>query len=29
VAMSEELARRLSAIPGVAVNVRHRDLGRE
>jgi UPF0042 nucleotide-binding protein len=29
VAMSEELARRLSAIPGVAVNIRHRDLGRE
>ena len=29
VAMSEELARRLKAIPGVAVNVRHRDLGRE
>lgn len=29
VAMSEELARRLAAIPGVAVNVRHRDLGRE
>jgi UPF0042 nucleotide-binding protein len=29
VAMSEELARRLSAVPGVAVNVRHRDLGRE
>lgn len=29
VAMSEELARRLSSIPGVAVNVRHRDLGRE
>ncbi len=29
VAMSEELARRLSGIPGVAVNVRHRDLGRE
>ena len=29
VAMSEELARRLSTIPGVAVNVRHRDLGRE
>ena len=29
VAMSEELARRLSDVPGVAVNVRHRDLGRE
>ena len=29
VAMAEELARRLAAIPGVAVNVRHRDLGRE
>ncbi|MGH8955913.1 MAG: RNase adapter RapZ [Microbacterium sp.] len=29
VAMSEELARRLGTIPGVAVNVRHRDLGRE
>ncbi len=29
VAMSEELARRLAAIPGVAVSVRHRDLGRE
>ncbi len=29
VAMSEELSRRLAAIPGVAVNVRHRDLGRE
>ena len=29
VAMSEELGRRLAAIPGVAVNVRHRDLGRE
>ncbi|WP_337005250.1 MULTISPECIES: RNase adapter RapZ [unclassified Microbacterium] len=29
VAMSEELARRLAAVPGVAVNVRHRDLGRE
>ena len=29
VAMSEELARRLANIPGVAVNVRHRDLGRE
>ncbi|MEJ1086836.1 RNase adapter RapZ [Microbacterium sp. Mu-80] len=29
VAMSEELARRLDGIPGVAVNVRHRDLGRE
>lgn len=29
VAMSEELARRIAAVPGVAVNVRHRDLGRE
>ncbi|UNK72167.1 RNase adapter RapZ [Microbacterium sp. H1-D42] len=29
VAMSEELARRLTGTPGVAVNVRHRDLGRE
>ncbi|PRB12225.1 RNase adapter RapZ [Microbacterium sp. MYb62] len=29
VAMAEELARRLAAVPGVAVNVRHRDLGRE
>ncbi|MCZ4302693.1 MULTISPECIES: RNase adapter RapZ [Microbacterium] len=29
VAMSEELARRLAAVPGVAVSVRHRDLGRE
>lgn len=29
VAMSEELARRLVAVPGVAVSVRHRDLGRE
>ncbi|KQR38088.1 MULTISPECIES: RNase adapter RapZ [Microbacterium] len=29
VAMVEELARRLAAFPGVAVNVRHRDLGRE
>ncbi|MEV7633253.1 RNase adapter RapZ [Microbacterium sp. NPDC089318] len=29
VAMSEELARRLSDVPGVAINVRHRDLGRE
>jgi UPF0042 nucleotide-binding protein len=29
VAMVEELARRLSSIPGVAINVRHRDLGRE
>jgi UPF0042 nucleotide-binding protein len=27
--MAEELARRLSAVPGVAVNLRHRDLGRE
>ncbi|WP_460795024.1 RNase adapter RapZ [Microbacterium sp. GXF0217] len=29
VAMSEELAKRLAQVPGVAVNVRHRDLGRE
>ncbi|HWV48837.1 MAG TPA: RNase adapter RapZ [Microbacterium sp.] len=29
VAMAEELARRLGQVPGVAVNVRHRDLGRE
>lgn len=29
VAMAEELARRLAETPGVAVNVRHRDLGRE
>lgn len=29
VAMSEELATRLSTLPGVAVSVRHRDLGRE
>lgn len=29
VAMVEEFARRLAAVPGVAVNVRHRDLGRE
>lgn len=29
VAMAEELARRASAVSGVAVNVRHRDLGRE
>ncbi|SEB64067.1 RNase adapter RapZ [Microbacterium hydrocarbonoxydans] len=29
VAMVEELARRLATVPGVAVNVRHRDLGRE
>ncbi|WP_285363333.1 RNase adapter RapZ [Microbacterium sp. LMC-P-041] len=29
VAMAEELARRLASVPGVAVNVRHRDLGRE
>lgn len=29
VAMSEELGRRLEKIPGLAVNVRHRDLGRE
>lgn len=29
VATAEELARRLRAIPGVAVSVKHRDLGRE
>ena len=29
VAMAEEIARRLADTPGVAVNVRHRDLGRE
>ena len=29
VAMAEELAARLSAVPGVAVRVKHRDLGRE
>jgi UPF0042 nucleotide-binding protein len=29
VAMAEEIARRLADAPGVAVNVRHRDLGRE
>ena len=29
VAVGEELARRLSELPGVTVNVRHRDLGRE
>jgi UPF0042 nucleotide-binding protein len=29
VAMVEELAARLGQIPGVAVTVRHRDLGRE
>ncbi|WP_417556387.1 RNase adapter RapZ [Microbacterium sp.] len=29
VAVAEELARRLTGTPGVAVNVRHRDLGRE
>ncbi|MGM1016568.1 MAG: RNase adapter RapZ [Actinomycetota bacterium] len=29
VAMSEEIARRLGSIPGIAINVRHRDLGRE
>lgn len=29
VAVTEELAKRLASIPGVAVNVRHRDLGRE
>ena len=29
IAAAEELARRIGALPGVAVNVRHRDLGRE
>ncbi|HEY0248548.1 MAG TPA: RNase adapter RapZ [Gryllotalpicola sp.] len=29
VAIVEELARRISGLPGVAVNVKHRDLGRE
>lgn len=29
VAVAEELARRMRKIPGIAVNVRHRDLGRE
>ncbi|HEU4806882.1 MAG TPA: RNase adapter RapZ, partial [Homoserinimonas sp.] len=29
IAVAEELARRLRSLPGVAVNVRHRDLGRE
>lgn len=29
VAMAEELAKRLASVPGVAVSVRHRDLGRE
>ncbi|MDR6867852.1 UPF0042 nucleotide-binding protein [Microbacterium resistens] len=29
VAMAEELARRLASTPGVAITVRHRDLGRE
>src|SRR5690606_17806603 len=29
VAVVEELATRLKSLPGVAVNVRHRDLGRE
>jgi UPF0042 nucleotide-binding protein len=29
VAMAEEVARRLRALPGVSVTVRHRDLGRE
>lgn len=29
VAMAEELGRRLSALPGIAVSVKHRDLGRE
>src|SRR5690554_1631407 len=29
VAVAEEMAKRLRSLPGVAVNVRHRDLGRE
>jgi UPF0042 nucleotide-binding protein len=29
VAMAEQLAARLSTVPGVAVRVKHRDLGRE
>lgn len=29
IAVAEELAKRLRSLPGVAVNVRHRDLGRE
>ena len=29
VVMARELAARLSALPGVAVRVKHRDLGRE
>ena len=29
VAIAEELARRLRELPGVAVNTKHRDLGRE
>jgi UPF0042 nucleotide-binding protein len=29
VAVAEELGRRLGQMPGIAVNVRHRDLGRE
>lgn len=29
IAVAEELARRIRPLPGVAVNVRHRDLGRE
>jgi len=29
VAMVEEFSRRLASVPGVAVNVRHWDLGRE
>jgi UPF0042 nucleotide-binding protein len=29
VAIAEELGRRLSALPGIAVSVKHRDLGRE
>jgi hypothetical protein len=29
VAIAEELGRRLSALPGLNVSVKHRDLGRE
>jgi UPF0042 nucleotide-binding protein len=29
VAISEELARRIGTIPGVAVSLKHRDIGRE
>jgi hypothetical protein len=29
VAMAEELKARLSVLPGLAVSVKHRDLGRE